>query len=275
LSTFDGIIPHGQGFYIWAKETGPYNLTIPTDARIHDSQSLYKNSINDVDEAVKIYVEGENIKDETFIYFNEYASIGFDNNLDVWKLPGKYLPPTPGNTKPTQIFSIVENDYLACNALPSQAEHVGVQVGFESEMESPFTIYAEGLDNINGYTYIYLEDIVENVLINLREQGSYEFDAATSDPINRFLVHFSQTEIKLGQHGFNELDVWANNKTVYINNEDNYQGEIQVYNVMGQKVYHQQLEGSMNTIGLDSQSGYYFIRVITDQTLQTTKVFIK
>ncbi len=267
-----GVIPPMQGFYIWVNSGSPHNFRIPTDARIHSSQATYKNNNSDL---LKLTLEGNELKDETFINFCDDATEGFDESLDAFKLPGNRLPPTPRMEETPQLYSIVPGELLSINILPPSEDHVIVQLGLEPRVEATFTITASELESFDSKIKIYLEDQKEKVLINLREQETYEFEASLSDPIERFLVHFSQTEVTLTQHNFNEVDIWSNNKTIFIDNTDNYQGEVVIYNVMGQKVYHGTLEGSVNPIGMTSQSGYYIVRVITDQNLQTVKVFIK
>jgi len=270
-----GVIPSMQGFYIWADSIGPAVLSIPTDARVHSSQSNYKNT-NTKDDLLKLSVEGNNLIDETFIYFSETATEEFDANFDAYKLPGKYLPPTPGwEVEAPQLYSIVPGDMLSINVLPYDEDHTIVHLGFEPKDETTYKISASEFESFESKTKLYLEDLKERKLINLRENANYEFTGSPTDPIERFLVHFSQTEVTLTQHNFNEVDIWSNNKTIFIDNTNNYQGEVVIYNVMGQKVYHGTLEGSVNTIGMTSQSGYYIVRVITDQNLQTVKVFIK
>jgi hypothetical protein len=147
-------------------------------------------------------------------------------------------------------------------------------LGFEPKANASFTITASALENVEGNTRIYLEDQKENVLINLRENATYDFTASASDLVDRFRLHFSPTDITLDNDVLYQVDVWSHDKTIYINNEQNIQGEVIVYNMMGQKVYHGTLEGNLNTIGMTGQSGYYIVKVISDQNLTTTKVFI-
>jgi hypothetical protein len=221
-------------------------------------------------------LKAKDLIDETFIHFYEGATEGFDKAYDAFQLPGKRLPEMPGMTNEVpQLYSIIPGELLSINILPPSKEHVIVQLGLEPKNATSFSITASELESFNPETRIYLQDTKENVVIDLRETDTYEFTGSSSDRVDRFLLHFSPTKIELKESPFIDVDVWSYDKNIFIDNGQNIQGEVTVYNMMGQKVYHGTLEGNLNTIGMTSQSGYYIVKVINDQNLKTTKVFIK
>ncbi|MEA3478843.1 MAG: T9SS type A sorting domain-containing protein [Bacteroidota bacterium] len=270
-----GILPPAQGFFVRADGGGgPYTLTIKTGARLHSTREHYKNALNNLLKLV-VEMEGNEIIDETYINFNSDATDGFDDFYDGYKLPGIYLPSIPAMDESQQLYSIIPGDLLSINVLPPSENPITVQLGFEAKEDGVYTFVASELESFEAAMSITLEDLRDNVIIDLKEKETYEFTASPADAADRFVIHFSGPFAVNDIPEIEDLHIWAFDKNIYVNNESNHNGEIVIYNVMGQEILRQGLEGNLNQIGLDSQAGYYIVKVITDQQLQTEKVFIK
>jgi hypothetical protein len=55
---------------------------------------------------------------------------------------------------------------------------------------------------------------------------------------------------------------------------DNTTGEIEIFNLLGQKVAHSRITGTLNRISLE-EGNYYLVRVIGSDLVVTKKVFVK
>jgi len=252
-------IATGQGFFVHATDQGgPYpnygEFALNNDVRLHNSVGYLKSTISN---KVSLLVEGNNYSDETVIIFNEQATVGFDSEYDAYKLDSQ-------QTGVPALYS-VGNTKLAVNVLP-QVEWV--QLGFKSDVSGTFTISAI---EINDIGIVLLEDTFTGEMTDL-SSNSYTFVYNESDDANRFIVHF--TPLAIGDNIGGVTNIYSHNKSIYVNVPDNTQGEIFIYNMMGQNVVSTQINGSLNKISLN-ESAYYLVKVVSNEQITSTKVFIK
>ncbi len=90
----------------------------------------------------------------------------------------------------------------------------------------------------------------------------------------RFIVHFTD---QLGIDDPVNADVnniYAFNKDVYVN-FTGQNGAIFIYNLMGQKVYQGVASNGLNKITLEKGNAAYIVKVISDNTIVSEKVFLR
>jgi hypothetical protein len=89
---------------------------------------------------------------------------------------------------------------------------------------------------------------------------------------NRFIVHF--TPLAVGENDADLINIYSSQKDVYVSVPANTRGNIMVYNLMGQKVVVNNINGSLNKVTLE-KSGYYVVKVNGNENVATKKVYIK
>ncbi|MBC8486467.1 MAG: T9SS type A sorting domain-containing protein [Bacteroidetes bacterium] len=253
-------IAMGQGF--WVKRTndavGPYplqgTLTMDNDVRVHNGVGYLKSEIANI---VKLQVTGNEYSDETSILFREDATVGFDSQYDAYKLPSVEVA-TP------QLYSIASTNH-AVNVLP---ETEWVQLGFTAGVNGEYTISAT---EINDIPSVWLEDTFTGELTNL-QNVSYTFTYTVGDDEARFIVHF--TPLAVDENAEDMFGIYSYNKDVYVSVPENTKGDIVIYNMMGQEVTSAPINSALNKITLE-ESAYYVVKVLSDESVVTRKVFIK
>ncbi len=262
----DGIIPAMQAFFVLADGANP-SLTIPQADQLHSSQPYYKSTGLPAN-TLKLEVEGNNYKDVAFVAFNKQASDDYDN-YDVKKMFG--LDDAP------QLYSILSNELLSVNTLSALQNATFVDLGFECSTAGVFTIKATEIESFNESVSIYLEDKLEGITFDLNENPIYTF---AYDPLNdadRFTLHFgAPNDINELKHVMEEVKIFAYGNEVYIVTENEIRGEVFIYDIMGREVISQSLQqGIKTTVNIDQEMGYYIVKVVTEHSVVTKKVFIK
>jgi uncharacterized protein with WD repeat len=104
----------------------------------------------------------------------------------------------------------------------------------------------------------------------------YSFISSPGDNPSRFLITFSHVGIGEAVTK-NAFSVRASGNTILvINNTGNNQGSVFVYNMMGQLMMTQVLNGSqMTTISLNAGTGYYLVKAVTNDQTYSAKVFLQ
>ncbi|MCD4694650.1 MAG: T9SS type A sorting domain-containing protein [Bacteroidales bacterium] len=260
-----GVIPAMQGFFVEATGSNPL-LTIPQNDRIHSSQAYYKDS--GMPNTIRLDVEGNGYNDAIFVSFNPAATDVYDGEYDVRKLYG--LDEAP------QLYSIIPGDILSINSLPGLDEYRVVPLGFECDAPVEFTIEASEIESFEELISIYLEDIKEGELHNLTNNPSYTFTHEIGDDPNRFLLHFGEPNA-IDEPGEQSVRIYSNEDVVYVHQPAGMNGEIVIYNMIGQEILRQKTgDETLSQIKVSTYgTGYYLVKVQTKEFLITEKIFIK
>ena len=262
------VIPPHQAFLV--RNISSTSITIPKTAKTLTDVPLYKTTLSDL---LTINVENDNdtnkIKDEIFIYCMQGAASAYEIDKDVEKMFGDKSAP--------QLYSIVGNEKISINNLPLFTQNsLIIPLGFQSGINGNFTINADGINSFSSSVSILLEDTKTTTFTNLNQIQSYAFTADTNDAANRFMIHLLNT-LNIDDSKNQGINIYANNKTVYINNQNGLTiKEIVVYNLLGQKIIASKGNSAMIfKLDINEASANFIVKVITNQSVITKKVFIE
>ncbi len=255
-----------QSFFVKANGPSPV-LAVSNGARTHGVDP-YKAST--VVELLELTITGNGYYDKTFVNFNEKATAGFDNQFDAYKLMGLEEAP--------QMYTMIGNEKIRMNTLSELSSELTIPMALEVNEATEYTILASKLNTFGPEVTILLEDIQENVIINMSQQDDYTFMAAPGDDAHRFNILFEKSATVDTEIPDATINIYSNSNYVYVKNieADLNNASIHVYNISGQKVYEDQLQNiPLNRFGLNMESGYYVVKVITTGEVTSQKVFIK
>jgi hypothetical protein len=119
---------------------------------------------------------------ETLIAFIDDATESHDALYDATKLHG--------NNR-IAFYSMLGNNELAIQGLPSLTNNRIVQLGLSSVSSDLHTINLSQLENIDGSVVVYLEDHETGTITNLRVNASYSFLPGSMNLNERFTVRFT------------------------------------------------------------------------------------
>ncbi len=261
----DGIIPAYQGFYTKTSGASPA-LQVADAARVH-GPSPYKGS--EINNLIKVIAHGNGYSDATYINFNSEATVSFDNDYDAFKLFGIDEAP--------QIFSIVENQNLSINVLPEYDPGMVIPLGFKMGVDAEVSFRIENLESFNFPVNIVIEDLQTGEMIEMDNQSEFTFTGTKEDEMNRFNMHFMMLFTDVENVAANMVNIYSAEKSVYVKNLSSEDlSSVSVYSITGKEVYRGELENmSINRIDLNTPSGYYIVKVVTDGSVTSQKVFIK
>ncbi|MEI7980255.1 MAG: hypothetical protein WCI71_01290 [Bacteroidota bacterium] len=260
----NGIIPAGNGFMVQVNAgfSGSNSLTIPAAARIHDATTWYKST-----EPKIVLIANDPVGQtgqETVIRQVPEATDGFDPAFDAHFLPG-YAP---------LFYSVSGDEHLASNAMPELGNAVQIPFDFIKNEGESFTIEAKKISNIEGP--VMLNDLKTNTSQDLTLNPVYSFTSSTGDNPSRFLITFRP--LGMGETQINNpFTIFATGNTIsVVDNSGNDQGNVFVYNMIGQLIGQQELSAGSNVtrVGMNNFNGYCLVKVVTAGHTSSTKLFI-
>jgi len=255
----DSIIPSGQGFFVHVTDgnaTG--SLAVNNNARLHHPKAFFKESENKSPEneylKLKTYSTVNTYIDETILQFRENATKMYDPQLDAYKFQGLYEAP--------QLYTVSSDTVnLAFNNLPELTGNDVVPLNFSVILENGiYTIEVLEILNFDITTDIILEDLKENIFIDLKEQGSYNFYADSMDDPKRFNLHFLYNPAtSVEDFTVESIDIYSSGQTIYLQslNENILNGTFSVINLLGEPVIREYISSSTSHSAKIDNSGIY------------------
>jgi len=265
-------IPVGQAVFVEAASADP-TLTFTNSNRTHEQgNGFYKSGNENPKDILKIAVTANQSADATFIRFRELADNNYNGFDDASKLRGFAGSP--------QLYTQSTDDKaLSINTLATSQETVIVPLAYELEVAGEAVLSFEYLETFEPTVTIFLEDLLLDEMINLREESTYSFEHAVENDPLRFKIHFmgvtNVNEMASSNENFN---IWTSDKQLYILANTAVDGDLQIdlFDLSGRllQTVSQPMQ-TPNRISLADYEGVIMVRVRTDSAIQTQKIFIR
>ncbi|HOH84837.1 MAG TPA: T9SS type A sorting domain-containing protein, partial [Bacteroidales bacterium] len=255
------IIPSMQGFFVKANaSTG--SLGVNNAARLNAQPTFFKstNTSNPLLRLRGYPTQNSAHSDETIIYFDQNATAMFDGAYDAYKLMNND-PAFPNIfTKDSSVYT------LSINALPPlSAADVVIPLGFSTKTNGSFTINASEILNFDPSQHVYLEDNQTSTIQDLTLNPVYTFTTTANALQYRFFIRFSPTIVTgIDENNTSFVDAWSSGKDIYVNysNTTLQKAVISVYDMLGQQVISDEVQGSSTFRYTVGKPGCYIINVI-------------
>lgn len=265
------IIPSRQGFFVKCNSNGTVGMT--NEVRVHDNATaFYKNGVkSDNLQYVKLLATGNGFTDEMMVGFNTSATRFFDGNFDAFKLWSTYdgVP---------QLASVISEtgEQLAINLYPELEKNMLVPLIFKSSLAGNYTI---SISDLNLNNSLWIEDTDNGESLPVAAGSPYLFHYSTPNNEKSFNLHFKEGQLGITEAGINDYLVVSSNGEIAITlpvDLNNQELNISVYDVMGRKMYGNDLKISGNSVKIPATgfaAGVYIVKIINGENqLFTQKV---
>ncbi|MCD4698169.1 MAG: T9SS type A sorting domain-containing protein, partial [Bacteroidales bacterium] len=262
----DGIIPSTQGFWLRAIGGGA-SVTIPASERVHDAQAFYKDSEESIYAGIRLQVSTNEFTDDAVILLHPEGTSEFDGLYDLAQFEN--IPEAP------QLYSIMSDGNYAVNVISENTEEAVIAIGFKTGQAGTYEITTASMSNFSNNMTMVLEDIKLDILTELKEGISYEFDFDLMDNEHRFNLHFKDAAID-DEKGYLDIHIYSFNDQVYIQTPELESAEVVIFDIMGQEILREQTSSTgYSVLKITTGTGYYLVKLITNDRIITEKVFIK
>jgi hypothetical protein len=268
-------IPSMQGFFVYANGTSP-SITLSNTARVHNNTAYYKEYLAPNTQDV-LYLKAQRLGSELYdlvsVVFRDYTSVNYEDIYDAQKLYGSAEAP--------QLYTVsADNVSLTINSLPFTGKNntIPLNLNIFENGSGNYAITASNLESFRSGTTIMIEDKKEAKTQDLTFNPVYNFTYASGDDPARFLLHFANPFFSTGEDVKNQdLQIYSFGNAVYLKDltGNPEKGEMFIYNMIGQEISHNQVDGiQLNKYTFDLPTGYYIVRVITKEKSFNSRVFL-
>ena len=265
--TATNIIPPMQSFWVRVSATG--TLGCNNFVRVHNGTPIYKSTTNNTLELIVTNNDTNSLTDATFIRFRNYATDGFDGQYDAYKM-------FADNPAYPQLYTRTDSDDISINTLSELNGIRNIPLGFKTTVSGQFTINAEMVSSFtdNGNT-VYLEDLQTATFQDLSLNNTYQFSSGVTSGLDRFIVHFNPSITNIKEDVSDQVQIYAYNDEIQIKGLEMLEGDVSVYDVLGQVITTKHLSGvTSEVISMKNVSAVYIVRYTTSSQTITKRIFI-
>jgi hypothetical protein len=280
-------IPVGQGFFVVADASGG-NITfknsqrafrLETDNSVTGSNPMFRaaqneegNLENDTFKRVRLDFQSATLHEKQILlgFMDNLATNGLENGYDAKAL----------DTTPSDIYFDVEGEKLVIQGVGSFDTNTQLNLGIKNEIAGVVKIKVNALENFSNNQEVYILDTLTNTYYPIHDTNVMELNLPAGEFTNRFKVTFTNGVLNNGNDVTleNEVNLYANEKDIYVNSTTvNLEGKkIELYSVLGQKVFEKELSSNDQIINVSAlSSNTYIVKLYLDQTTITKKVILK
>ena len=265
-----GVIPSTNGFFVQVTNT-TNSLNIPAADRVHDAVNNYKSvSATTPNQTLnfKVTNDANGYYDVSRFGFKSNATEGFDQAFDSHKLF------TMVKTAPS-LWTVSNKQDFSTDYIPETTSAYSVPLNFKPGVSTVYHLTIKGVDSFNGTSFV-LEDLQTGDKIDLSTTKEYDFSAKKVDDVNRFVLHINGVTAVPNVNATDGVHVFSYGKTIHLYGQKALNGNVSIFNTLGQKVYEGKLNGTAKQqIRLNQQNGIYLVRVEENNHVITKKVFIQ
>ena len=281
-SSYDYIAPM-QGFLVAPAYSGSavnfsFTKAMQTTSGTDDAVLIQSDIMTDNESELILNISQDNLNRKTEIYFNDNGTDGLDPGYDA------------------AAFATM-NTYLSTRLVDNssnEGENFSIQTLSYSDMNSkviPLVVNAIGGEEMTigilsqtvpADTYIYIEDVEEGTLIDLKAEDFVYTPTSDLSGVGRFFVHMSADTMSNEDVSTSMLNAYKEIDASYITIEglatQTNETNVSLYNILGRKVLSTTLNNNMNTqtistIGLSA--GIYVIELESGTDRLTKKLLIQ
>ena len=265
-------IASGQAFFV--KCTAPSTLTIPQSAKAATSGSFFRTATEpNQPNALEIRIKNPVSEfDATLFQFVDGSEWGYETTLDAQKVKNHGL----------NVYTIINNDLYAINAVPSQDETVIIPLGYTTRMPGVHGFQFDGITLINGYDKVYLKDLYNGTITEITGSDTQTFETEAGTFNDRFEIVFtnSVTTTTKNQILQDNVTVYPNPVTgndISVNVTDKKSDvEVIVSDLVGREVMRKKYKsGCEIKFTKPEVSGAYSVKVVTPKKSVVKTVLVK
>lgn len=212
-------------------------------------------------------VEHSNLR----LKYDPQANNKYSEEKDMWTMF------TASEKGSAVLYSLLDGKAASIRTLGDLSERI--ELGIRTTTKGMLTLHLTGLEKLDEYYDIYLEDVVANVSQNLRENPVYTFNNQSGNVEGRLFLNVVEDVItendKLSADS--DIRVYTTDNTIKVTSSvGNPIQTVSIYSVHGELLYSNTAIGiSTHSVEMASAKQVLIVAVTTQKTQKNTKVVLK
>ncbi len=276
----DNNIASMQGFFVHVAD-GVYpisgTLGFTNSVRTKNLDPLFKAAIIDNRTILRFAANFETknaIEDAAVIYFDDKASLHFEQDMDALKM-------TNTDILVPNLYTIsTDPEQLSINGMPSPADSITkIPLGITTLSDGWINFKAKDISKLPADMHLYLIDAIGNITQDLKQYPTYRFYLKTGEYNQRFTLVFSLSDMNKPAEIVEKMfTIIHSGDRLYakINLPFNTKGDLFLTNMQGQTLLKKGVfEIETVEINPNVGSGVYIVTMVSGKRTQSEKILIR
>ncbi len=276
-------IPPLQGFFVKANATGASVNFTGAGVKVHSTQARYKKGLDSQEETkgdviypkVKLELKGNTTSDETIVWFNENATIGYDEKYDGFKL-------FSSDASFGQIYSILNGKQFVINGIPLPSSSLTVPLGISIPQSGSYSLDKKVLEELDNYNVYLVDKTNGNYTVDIKKVDSYKFSSDAGTFTDRFVLKFESilTSVETPSFINKKFNIYGTKDFINILPSDDFGKEsiVRIYDLTGRIVKQNDnlvfYKGSLLQIPFGEHQGIFIVEISSGSQRYKDKVFV-
>jgi hypothetical protein len=267
-----------QGFFIHVSNGAfPVTAALGMDNRIRVnnlSPAFHKSIYSENQPIVRLNASFENeiTADPAVVYFNDFATVAFDTELDALKLMNTDI-------RVPNLYSLMpQSERTSINAIPYPTDSITrVPLGLKTETDNWVLLKATDIENIPPGMRVYLSDESTGLVQDLRINSECRVHLGKGTLENRFALLFSEKDLVQIAYANETFYAYLANGKPYVYTElaGVKEARLIVSNMLGQVMLQKKLYGKgAHEIDSFLPTGMYVLTLYSQHGVYSIKIFI-
>ncbi|MCX6279172.1 MAG: hypothetical protein NT004_13910 [Bacteroidetes bacterium] len=210
--------------------------------------------------------------DPTVIYFNNEATMTFDNQLDALKLMNTDI------LEPNLYSLSTDSEKLSVNGMPYPTDSITeVNLGLNTLQEGFVSFRVDAVEEMPVNLYIYFCDRKTGIKQNISLHPDYQIFLQPGTSEDRFSIIFSMKDLRHQPQNGDPFYIYSfrNRLFIYSKSDSGRQADLVIYNLLGQRLFRKTLtvEGYQE-MDLNYPTGIYVVCLSMGDAILNRKVYI-
>jgi hypothetical protein len=253
-----------QAYFIQAASTGSLSQT--SGVQVHASQTWLKSS-GFANNVLRFRLTGSAnaYNDEMVLKVNPLFDPG--GSQKFWSM----------YAEAPEVYVIKNGSNYSITRLPSVDDQTILTVGVKAGVLANYALNVTGTETFYCAKGIFIEDLKTGATQDLKSNPVYSFSAGPSDPPGRFRIHFTGPYGIADHSDTNPVNIFTSGKilTIRSNTPIPADSEMILYNLLGQRIMQQKIQGYFTSICLNIPAGYYLVKLAGKDMTCSQKVFVR
>lgn len=279
-------IPPLQGFFV--KADASTNNTIgfsDVNVKVHSTTSRFKKSATSQENTkeeivypkVKLELNGSSTSDETIVWFNDEATIGYDTKFDGYKL---FSGADFG-----QLYSSLEGNNYVINGIPLPADSSIVPLAIKIPQAGNYSILKKVLEELDNYDVYLIDKANGNYTVDLKKSDKYTFSSDAGTFADRFVLKFASltTSAEAPKATYKNFNIYSTNSYINILPSEEFTGGsygvVKIYDLTGRIVKQTNNVGlnggTLVQIPFTRRQGVYIVEITSGLSKYKGKVYVR
>jgi hypothetical protein len=277
IGTISPVLAQGQGFFVRVipgQTLGSLQFSNANRPTAYSNPNYQRTSTTRP--LVQLDLQGANLSDPLFVYFDQNATVGTDEELDAVKLR---------NTTGLNLSAVAGNVEMAINALPLPTGSSTVTVPLQVRVPATgtYTLHAASIMNLPAGMVAYLRDRQTGAVQDLSQQPDYTFSLNAAYTGVRFELFFTPQRVTAVAPASlsAQVAVFPNpaHKAVFVELPATLTRSavsVALVDALGRTVLTQSLTAASTQLSLEGvAAGVYAVRLTTAQGTVTKKLTVE